>query len=217
MSYSVVFHNDDFIIVDKKPKVLSVPGRLGSEEDSRIVLGKVLELDFNVPIFPVHRLDFEVSGLILYAKNQMAHKMGNKWFEQKQIQKTYRALTSPIHNNFSVVVGETYEWRCRLLRGKKRAYESPHGKDSLTLATCLFVKDEVFHWDLSPITGRSHQLRFELFRHGHPILGDVLYSSNKEFNGINSGGIALRSYKMNFSKCIDYKKFNLPDELVLPV
>lgn len=210
MSYSIVFENEHFIVVDKNPLVLSVPGREGAK-DERPVLGHILEKDLGIKIYPVHRLDYEVQGMIMFAKTPLAHKAGNAWFEKKEVHKTYAAQTLPLlDSKEEFKVGESYEWKCKLLRGKKRAYESPHGKDSLTSAKLVAVKNGIYHWEINPITGRSHQLRYELFRHGHPIIGDDLYSSSEKFS---SEGIALRAFKIDFSKASGHEKFLLPDIL----
>ena len=207
--YTIVFDNEHFVIVDKAPMVLSVPGRLG-EDDDRPVLGRLLEVDLGITIYPVHRLDYEVQGLIMFAKNPLAHKAAKAWFEKKEVTKTYHAQTSALSNAPKLNIGELYTWKSKLLRGKKRTYISPHGKDSVTMALITRVEGSVFHWEMNPVTGRSHQLRFELFHHGHPIIGDELYSSDQAFS---SAGIALRAFKIDFSKAPGAKKFSLPEIL----
>lgn len=211
--YSIVFQNDHFIVVDKAPMILSVPGRMG-EGDGRPVLGRLLEKDLGMTLFPVHRLDFEVQGLIMYAKTAASHRAGNQWFEQKIVSKKYSAITTALSpeaaREFAVDV--PLEWKCRLLRGKKRAYESPHGKDSLTLARLVSrTGSGYFHWELSPVTGRSHQLRYELFRHGMPIVGDALYGSTMKFD---QEGIALRSFVIDFSLAKNREEFSLPEKII---
>lgn len=208
-TYTTIFENEHFIVVDKAPMVLSVPGRQGDEDD-RPVLGRILEADLGIIIYPVHRLDFEVQGLIMFAKTPAAHKAGNAWFEKKEVFKTYTALSKALPEasaeNFNI--GEPYIWKAKLLRGKKRAYISPHGKDSITHARLMKIENGIYHWELNPVTGRSHQLRFELFRHHHPIVGDELYSSDSPFNG---PGIALRAFKIDFTNTKNSKMFSLPD------
>lgn len=210
-TYTTILDNNHFIIVDKAPMVLSVPGRLG-DDDERLVLGRILERDLGVTIYPVHRLDYEVQGLIMFAKTQKAHIAGNSWFEKKEVFKTYEALSKPLdHESLETFkVGENYVWKSKLLRGKKRTYISAHGKDSITNACLMKIDNGIFHWELNPVTGRSHQLRFELFRHHHPILGDELYSSDMKFS---APGIALRAFKIDFSKTLNFKDFSLPDIL----
>lgn len=210
MSYREVFKNEHFVIVDKEALVLSVPGR--DKEDEREILGKILERDYGRQIYPVHRLDYEVSGLIMYAFTPDAHKVANAWFEKKEIQKTYQALTaSPENSKHEFSLNEPLIWKCKLLRGKKRAYESPHGKVSETHACLVGAADGVLKWELNPVTGRSHQLRYELFRHGQPILNDSLYGANSELSKKFSGkGIALRAFRLDFSKAPRAHDFFLP-------
>jgi len=208
--YNVVLNNEHFVIVDKNALVLSVPSRL-NEADSRPVLGRILEQDLGLRLFPVHRLDYEVSGLIIFAKTLKAQQSGNRWFEKKEVTKTYYAQSKSLDPQNEFMFNEEMVWKCKLLRGKKRAYESPAGKESLTIALLNKLdEDGIFHWELSPVTGRSHQLRYELFRHGHPILGDELYSS--PFKCIHAG-IALKSFRINFKNAIDAHEFNLPEVL----
>lgn len=223
--YKIVFENSHFVVVDKSPMVLSVPSRLGESEE-REVLGLELQRDLKTQIYPIHRLDFEVSGLIMYAKTPEAQKAGNRWFEQKIVTKTYMAITA---RNPQVDPLETRElessslnsellWKCMLLRGKKRAYEGAHGKRSETLAKLIKREGEFLVWELNPITGRSHQLRYEMYRHHYPIIGDVLYSSDKSldqgrkfFPKLTDRGIALRAFKIDFAMSDDYKQFQLPE------
>ncbi|MBC7537981.1 MAG: RNA pseudouridine synthase [Bacteriovorax sp.] len=207
MSYKTVFENAHFIIVDKAPNVLSVPSRLG-KEDPRACLGHILQQDLGKIIFPVHRLDYEVQGLIIYALTPEAQRAGNAWFENKTIQKIYCAISK---SSGAFVVGETYEWKSKLLRGKKRAYEASHGKDSLTRAKLISIDEKGFsHWELMPITGRPHQLRYELFRHEEVIVGDSLYGSIEKFF---EDGIALRAYEIDFSKIKNRELFSLPENI----
>ncbi len=208
--YELVFENEHFIVVDKSSGVLSVPGRVENED---LVLGRILEVDFKQSLFPIHRLDYEVSGLIIFAKNKESHREGNSWFNDKKIFKTYSALTTGDLPTFNR--DEEIEWKSMLMRGKKRAYEAPHGKLSITKVFYRGSDDHSQHkWDLHPITGRSHQLRYELFRHGHPIVGDTLYGSNRLFNE-NENSIALRSYKLDFNLCTTARSFGLPNEIVI--
>ena len=215
----IVFENPHFVICDKPHGVLSTPSRF-EEDDERLCLGTALHKSLGVQIYPVNRLDFEVSGLVLYAKTAEAHRKGNAWFEHKEVVKTYRALTtgqsfSHIPANVSnprvplnLDVENTFEWRCRLLRGKRRAYESPQGKDCLTLARYLGMRGSQQIWDLNPVTGRSHQLRFDLSRHGFPIVGDKLYGSNVE---LEANHIALRSYRIDFTRANGVQALGLPE------
>lgn len=204
--YNLIFKNEHFIIVDKNANVLTVPSRFG-KSDERACLGIRLGKDFKCKIMPVHRLDYEVSGLVMFATNKDAQMNANQWFEKKKIFKTYRAICTRSSEANEFNLNEEMIWECKLAKGKKRAYVADFGKDAITKAKLIEVIDGKFHFDLNPITGRSHQLRFEMYRHHYPILGDELYGSTEKF----SPGIALRAYKLDLSNCPERQKFNLPE------
>lgn len=200
----IIFESQDFLIVDKPPLWLSVYGRF--QNDPRPCLAEQIQKQLKIQIWPTHRLDYEVSGIMLFAKNSSAHQKANFWFESKLIQKTYEALTES--NKSPPPLHQIQNWHSQILRGKKRAYESPHGKKSHTQA--LFMgpteNEGVLEWTLYPLTGRSHQLRFDLSRHGFPIYGDVLYGAQPQ----KINGIALRATQLNFEKV---SHFQLPKEI----
>jgi tRNA pseudouridine32 synthase/23S rRNA pseudouridine746 synthase len=233
----IVFDSDRFIVADKPGGALSVPGRMGAA-DPRPVFGRQLEEHLGCRLWPVHRLDAEVSGLIVYAKDETAHTAACGWFEARLVIKTYEAWTEPKPGALACVKGGEHQWTSKLLRGKKRAYESPHGKMAVTKAKCKgsvilsrkpvilseakdLLRDSsptaqndrrsaqndgnVCVWELLPQTGRPHQLRYELFRHGHPIVGDKLYGATTEFLAQT---IALRAVALDLTA--------VPDRLGLP-
>lgn len=215
----VIFENDRFIIAHKPAGILTVPDRAGTSS-ARRVLGLELQDERGLQIFPVHRLDFTVEGLVLFAKDAAAHQAANTWLEHKLVQKTYRAWTTPqsfVHipedvRNARVALtlleGKRFEWRCKIQRGKRRAFESPRGQPSITRATYLGKHAQDFlQWDLEPVSGRAHQLRFELSRHGFPIVGDALYGSLMEFG---TERIALKAYRLDFSALPESERLELP-------
>ena len=85
-----LFENENWLVVDKPAGWLTVPGRNAEETP---VLGHVLEKTKGMVLWPCHRLDREVSGLVLFAKKPEAHRLANGWFENHKIQKIYEAWT----------------------------------------------------------------------------------------------------------------------------
>lgn len=215
----IVFENEHFVICDKAAGVLTTPSRF-AEEDDRPCLGTTLQDQLEQQIYPVHRLDYEVSGLVMFAKNADSHRQANEWFENKRVRKSYKALTTSqsfshipanIKNDrqpLSLQENQSFLWESRQLRGKKRAYESPTGKLCQTRARFEGLTSEGYlKWDLEPVTGRPHQLRFDLSRHGFPIVGDSLYGSAVTWT---QEGIALRSYRIDFTSCVQASQWKLP-------
>ncbi|MEO5668537.1 MAG: RNA pseudouridine synthase [Bdellovibrionota bacterium] len=219
MALEIVFENEFWCAAIKPTGMLSVPSRIG-EDDERSCFGPALQKQIGARLWPVHRLDFEVSGILIFAKNAEAHRDANMWFETGLIQKTYSALSSNerivpdprLHPNFlglkDPAENSVESWSAPLVRGKRRSFVAPHGKESFTLASW---KKSISgrEWKLEPLTGRSHQLRVHMALAGFPIAGDVLYGATMPF----SDGIALRAWKLSFAKIADAQRRGLPTEL----
>lgn len=176
-------------------------------------------------LIPIHRLDREVEGLLMAAKNKNAHRIGNAWFEKKEIKKSYWALASEVDldvmgklpfevEKIDAKLNRSFVWKSKILRGKKRSYASPHGDVTETQAIIRGVSktktgQNIFQWELNPVTGKSHQLRFEMARHSQPILGDELYFA--PITPRYPNGIALIAKKLDFSNCPGHQELGLPD------
>ncbi|MBI3562802.1 MAG: RNA pseudouridine synthase [Gammaproteobacteria bacterium] len=226
MHPDIVFANQDFVVANKPAGVLTVPSHQG-RADPRPVLGIQLQDHLARQIFPVHRLDVDVSGLVLYALNAQAHRAANGWFEQQRVRKTYRAWTqtqgfdhlpAAAHNPrlaIALQAQQHFEWHGRIARNKRRAFPSPHGNPSLTHA--VFLEQDYatgyLHWDLQPLTGRPHQLRVDLSRHGFPIIGDRLYGATRPWH---EAGIALRAWRLDFQQIATAERFGLDASIELP-
>ncbi|MBX3017697.1 MAG: RNA pseudouridine synthase [Bdellovibrionaceae bacterium] len=204
----ILFENSEVVLVDKPAEMLSVPSRFA--DDPRPILGRVLEEQLGRRLWPVHRLDFEVSGLMAFALSAGAHKKLNGAFERREVHKTYVALAPAVNEQPK---GVLFEWRSQILRGKKRSYESEQGQEAIThaewrregiSAPAGFVN--LREWWLTPLTGKPHQLRFEMFKQGLPIVGDELYGSDIPWN---IEGIALRAVRVEWPHA-------LASELKLP-
>jgi tRNA pseudouridine32 synthase / 23S rRNA pseudouridine746 synthase len=206
MSFEILIENSDLIVVDKPHGWLSTPAREVS--DPRPCLGRELQSQLGIQIFPVHRLDFEVSGVIMFAKTKVAHREVQAWFEQSVVRKTYQAYSCA--GTGAGDFREWADWKSRIAKGKKRAFEASHGKDSITSARVIAEVGELWLWELMPLTGRSHQLRFEMAKHGYPIFGDELYGGKA---AIEKSWMGLRAVELDFNRIPDAGRFGLPQTL----
>ncbi len=218
----VVFENENFIVCDKPSEVLSTPDRHGSD---RPCLGLEIQKKLNIQIYPVHRLDFEVSGLILYAKNKTAHKASQDWFLKKFITKKYLALTHKqdfshwpenvptVRDPIIMQTDQSFFWKTQIQRGKRRSFESAHGEWAETQAQVASAEKELISWNLFPLTGKPHQLRLELSRRGFPILGDALYGSKVKITPDiwQHGSIALRAVEIDLAAINN--RMGLPEKI----
>jgi tRNA pseudouridine32 synthase/23S rRNA pseudouridine746 synthase len=214
------FDSKDILVVEKPAGFLSVPSVMG-KKDTRLVVGILAQNQWG-PLFPVHRLDFEVAGLLVFAKNAQAHKILQQMWENKGVHKTYRALS--LGQDFSHwpqnVPGADLNfelsntsgiWTSRIEQGKRRSFIAEHGLESRTDFKLIAENSILKSWQLSPITGRRHQLRLEMSRHGFPIRGDSLYGGTKATHQ-EPQEIALVASELHFHKDL---RIELPEHLVL--
>jgi len=199
---NIVLQTAEILIVEKASGWLTTPAR--TTDDPRPVLGRELQAHLGMQIYPVHRLDFEVSGLTLWAKTPLAHTRAQLWFEHGVVGKLYEGLSRP-------GVGEPpldwQEWKSRLVRGKRRSFAASHGKDAVTRARVIAQEDGYWRWQLVPVTGRPHQLRVEMAAHGCPLIGDTLYGGESA----RPDWIALRAVELSFSRVPEAERFGLPE------
>lgn len=167
----ILAETPDFVALNKPSGLLSIPDREGRE----VSLKKLLIEKYG-SIFTVHRLDKDTSGLIVFAKNEEAHKYLSQQFEERQTEKIYAGL----------VLGS--------LTDKKGTIDSPiaehpakngtmivnrKGKESLSDYEVL-EDFKTYSWLKFQIhTGRTHQIRVHAKDMGHPIACDELYGDGK--------------------------------------
>jgi len=214
----IIFQNQDFIVVDK-PAGLAVHAGVGtsdppasSREASRA--GKTL-VDFLLEKFPeiapvgddpkirpgiVHRLDKETSGVMVVARNQKYFEYLKDLFKNRQIEKKYLAL---VHGKLKEKEGQVEGEMGRskkdfrkqaLVRGKiavrKERYSLTHFKVKKEFEVSTLL-------EVTPKTGRMHQIRVHLHSIGHPIVGDKKYSF-KEHKKISVPRMMLHAKSISF-------------------
>src|SRR5690606_31119022 len=148
-------------------------------------------------------------------KTPSAHRQSQSWFEHGTVKKTYQALSLAAPGEMP---GDWREWHSLLAKGKRRTYEAEYGKPSTTRARVIAKEGEFWRWELMPVTGRPHQLRFEMAKHGFPILGDHLYggSDAEAARAPTSEAIALRAVHLNFEEISPSERFGLPASVEVP-
>lgn len=166
----ILYEDDDLVVIDKPAGLLSVPGRLPQHQDSAYL--RVLEQFPNAKIS--HRLDMATSGILMFAKHRDAEVAVSKMFQARTVQKNYIALVQgKLADQGSVDVPLITDWENR----PRQIVHFELGKPSQTLFQALEYNptDDTTRVLLTPITGRSHQLRVHMQYIGHPITGDNFY------------------------------------------
>lgn len=181
--FSVIFENDDFLAINKEPGMLTIPDR---HDDTQLSLYKSLNQQYD-KIFIIHRLDRDTSGLILFAKNETAHKYFSQLFEQRNIQKKYLGL---VRGSMPAKTGSINEPIAEHPVKRGMMTISRKGKASLTNYEVLedYGIYSLVQFEIQ--SGRTHQIRVHAKSIGHPIICDEIYGDGKP--------ILLSSFKKKY-------------------
>ena len=172
----ILYEDDALIAIDKPPGLLMHPSFYrNSGTLANYLLGYYQRTDQSCAVHPVSRLDRDTFGVVLFAKNAHIHAQMMQALKTRSVEKIYHALVygaPPEHGSWDFPIarkeGES------LLREVRQ-----DGQTAKTVFRLLAQKDGAAKLELSPITGRTHQLRLHCLASGFPILGDPQYCTEE--------------------------------------
>lgn len=167
----IFFENEDLVACNKPSGLLSIPDREGKDPSLKLFLQEKYG-----KIFTVHRLDKDTSGLIIFAKNEEAHKFLSQQFEERKTEKYYLGIVNgspqPTSGTVEARIAE-HSVKAGLMVINRR------GKDAIT---DYEVEEDFGIYALMRYriyTGRTHQIRIHMKEIGHPLIADPLYGDGK--------------------------------------
>ena len=199
--FQIVFDDDYLIVVNKIAKVLIQ----ASKGEAKYTLTSLLERQRGYKVFPCHRLDREATGLVIYAKSLSVQEKITDQFRRREVNKKYIAF---VKGNLKKRKGV---WEGKIIdrEGKIFGEKSKHAK------TFYRVLKDFSGWsilELSPITGRTNQLRIQLAKINHPILGEDKYAFRRDFK-VKFKRLGLHAFYLNFTHPISRQKVTLEVDL----
>jgi 23S rRNA pseudouridine955/2504/2580 synthase/23S rRNA pseudouridine1911/1915/1917 synthase len=168
---SIIFENDAFVAVNKPAGMLTIPDREQSEKSLKEFL-----LDKYGSIFTVHRLDRDTSGIVLFAKNEQAHKYFSRLFEERKIEKYYLGIVLGNPSEKSGLIDAPIAEH-PVNKGMMTIHRN--GKESSTEYQVLESHNNFSLVSFQLHTGRTHQIRVHAKSIGHPLACDILYGDGK--------------------------------------
>lgn len=165
-----VLFQDEHLVVADKPHFLPVtPSGRYLQQTLLVRLKRKLGID---TLAPIHRIDRETAGLVMFSVKPQAGGAYQALFRQRAVTKVYEAIAPwrpdlpfPQRRRSRIVEGQPFFRLC----------EAPGEPNSETLMELLEVRGALARYRLSPVTGRKHQLRVHMAALGLPIVGDLFY------------------------------------------
>ncbi len=168
----ILWQDETLLLVNKPSGLLSVPGKHPENKDCLITR---VQQDFPEALI-VHRLDMDTSGIMVVALNTHCHKALNRLFAERKVTKQYHATVFGLVKEEQRLIDLPLicDWPNR----PKQKVDFENGKSAQTNIELLETNQEKNQSRLllTPITGRSHQLRVHLAEINHPILGCDFYA-----------------------------------------
>ena len=181
---NVVFEDEHILVYNKEAGWASLPTE-SKDVNHLDEIKKTFKLKF---LEPIHRLDKNTSGLLIFAKRKELLKPLGELFQKKTIKKTYEAIVDgkwklskkgQMENYLTLDYkkGPLQKWKVakRITAEQKRNRQKY--KHALTKFEVISVYPTSVHISLFPETGRTHQLRVQLADIGYPVLGDSIYAT----------------------------------------
>lgn len=188
-----VIHHDAHLVVADKPHFLPVtPSGTHVRET---LLARLIEKLGNADLVPLHRLDRDTAGLVLFSADRSSRARYQALFRERRIAKRYEALAAPLPQmRFPLVHRSRIETSEPFFR-MREAEGTPNSETHIDV-----IERGATHWRyaLAPVTGRKHQLRLHMAALGAPILHDPLYPELRASEVIAAEPLQLLARRLAF-------------------
>ena len=170
----ILYEDEDVVAVNKPAGMPCHPSHEHLDDDMGTLLQNYYGESFTIRA--VGRLDKDVSGIMLYAKNQPAAARLSKERSEGKLKKTYTAIAEGIFEKKQ----DTLTYRLSRIEGHKDRKITKEGQECITEYTVKEEYEDVSLLEVSIITGRTHQIRAGMAYAGHPLAGDKLYGGSTD-------------------------------------
>ena len=173
----LIHRDDDFMVIHKPAGLLTVPGKTEDLQDC--LINRLVKLEPKTLL--IHRLDRDTSGILAFGLTKWGQKTISRQFQERQTDKTYQAVVAgTLEGEGTIEVPVVYDPSRPPLHIADPAHHKPAITHWQAIEHFNIQGQPVTRVKLTPITGRSHQLRVHMQYLGHPIIGDTLYATPEQ-------------------------------------
>lgn len=219
----IVYEDENMAVINKPSGMLTHPTSI--ERENTLVNALLYKFGDNLSNINgefrqgiIHRLDRNTSGLLMIAKNNVAHEFLAQQIKNRTIIKKYRAVIKGNYNgdeetiNLPIGRHPKYPHKMAIIPVKDG------GKEAITILKVLERYKEATYVELTLITGRTHQIRVHMSHKRHPVYNDTMYGAGE--SRVKTDEQVLQSFYLNFTKPITGEIIELkiePDEKIKKV
>ncbi|TVR11171.1 MAG: RluA family pseudouridine synthase [Planctomycetota bacterium] len=176
-SKRLIYDDFDLLAYDKPAGLAVTPTEDGKQWHILKLLGDALECQ----VFPVHRIDADTSGLVILGRTPQRAEEASTWFRDHQVHKTYHAIV----RGHPKEEGERRTYL--VIKDQQPGFEkwgTGRGPDAREAITRWRVIERLGDYaslvEVTPATGRHHQIRIHFAEMGHPLYGDRVYGDRRD-------------------------------------
>jgi len=193
----IVFEDDWLVVADKPSGLLTIPTPKNESRTLTSILNNdLIEKGITYRLHPCHRLDRDTSGLVIYAKGKSIQQKMMDEFKARVVKKTYIAFV-----------------RGYPTKSEGEMKDPIEGQSALTRYKVIGKKEGFSVVEVSPVTGRTNQVRIHFKQLGNPIMGETKFAFRKDFT-IKVKRLCLHAHTLEFKHPVTGKIISL--EAVLP-
>lgn len=172
VNIKIIYEDDNIIVIDKPTKILTISNKNEKEETLYRKVSDYLKKQ-NKKVFVIHRLDYDTSGVIMFAKNQKIQKLYQDNWNNLAKEREYTAVVEGIANNKGHIESYLKQTKTLLVYSSK----NNDGYFSVTDYEKITNNDKYSLLKILISTGRRNQIRCHMHDINHPIAGDTRYNS----------------------------------------
>ncbi len=168
--YEDILYDDEHLIVVDKPHFIPVTPTGRHVKES--LLTRLKHRFQSETISPIHRLDRETAGVMLFSRDKEYRSAYQNLFQNREVEKTYEAIAPTSDHSFPLI------HRSRMVKSEHTFFimEEVGGEPNAeTHIEVIETKGNLARYQLKPVSGKQHQLRVHMMSLGSPILNDPFY------------------------------------------